>query len=157
MTVSPTAPEVLIGNFSRHFQQYNTPSIVVCAPQELHFRLMLITALIANEPGFLQLWVGIGRTADVPRGRATHFSVANSASSPRRLVASSPRRLVASSLFASDGLNVMTVAFHVRDTHLVSSAKAGVDICDGLTTHLVLDKGDRDGCLGLTFRSDPDR
>ena len=149
MTVSPTAPEVLIGNFSRHFQQYNTPSIVVCAPQELHFRLMLITALIANEPGFLQLWVGIGRTADVPRGRATHFSVANSAWQYRRLVASS--------LFASDGLNVMTVAFHVRDTHLVSSAKAGVDICDGLTTHLVLDKGDRDGCLGLTFRSDPDR
>ena len=91
---SPTGPEVLLGNFSRHFQQYMTPSIVVCAPQELHFRLMLITALVANEPGFLQLWVGIGRTADIPRGRATHFSVANSAWQyrHRRLVALRFRR-----------------------------------------------------------------
>ncbi len=65
--------------------------------------------------------------------------------------------IVASSLFASDGLNVMTVVFHVPDPHLVSSAKAGADICDGLTTHFIVGKGDRDRCLGLIFGYDPDR
>jgi hypothetical protein len=64
---------------------------------------------------------------------------------------------VGSSLFASDALNVMTVAFHVPDTDLVSSAKASADICDGLTTHVVLGEGDRDRCLGLIFGHDPDR
>ncbi len=95
ITASPTAPEVLLGNFSRHFQQYNTPSIVVCAPQELHFRLMLITALVANRVSFSCVYeVGIGPTADIPRGRATHFSVANSAWQyrHRRLVALRFRR-----------------------------------------------------------------
>ncbi len=38
-----TDPEVWMGNFSRHFQQYATPSMVVCAPQWLHFRLMSVT------------------------------------------------------------------------------------------------------------------
>jgi len=38
-----TDPEVRIGNFSRHFQQYATPSMVVCAPHSLHFRLMSVT------------------------------------------------------------------------------------------------------------------
>ena len=42
-----TAPEVRIGSFSRHFQQYGTPSTVVCAPHRLHFRLMSVTPVKA--------------------------------------------------------------------------------------------------------------
>ena len=91
ITASPTAPEVLLGNFSRHFQQYNTPSIVVCAPQELHFRLMLITALVANEPGFLQLCLRSRYRPDrrYPKRSGDPFqcrqlSLAVSTSSPRR-------------------------------------------------------------------------
>jgi hypothetical protein len=38
-----SGPEVRVGNFSRHFQQNNTPSVVVSAPQRLHFRLMSLT------------------------------------------------------------------------------------------------------------------
>ncbi len=38
-----TDPEVWMGNFSRHFQQYATPSMVVCAPHWLHFRLISVT------------------------------------------------------------------------------------------------------------------
>ena len=153
ITASPTAPEVLLGNFSRQFQQYNTPSVVVCAPQELHFRLMLITVLVANEPGFVQLCLRSRYRPDrrYPKRSGDLFqcrqlSLAVSTSSPRR-----------SSLFASDGLNVLTVVFHVPDTRLVSSAKAGADICDGLTTQFIVGKGDRDRCLGLIFGYDPDR
>jgi hypothetical protein len=38
-----TGPEVRVGNFSRHFQQNSTPSMVVWAPQRLHLRLMSVT------------------------------------------------------------------------------------------------------------------
>jgi hypothetical protein len=38
-----SGPEVRVGNFSRHFQQNNTPSMVVWAPQRLHLRLMSLT------------------------------------------------------------------------------------------------------------------
>ena len=44
-----TAPEVRIGSFSRHFQQYGTPSTVVCAPHRLHFRLMSVTPVKAIQ------------------------------------------------------------------------------------------------------------
>jgi hypothetical protein len=36
------AAEVRVGNLSRHFQQNDTPSMVVWAPQRLHLRLMSV-------------------------------------------------------------------------------------------------------------------
>ena len=112
---------------------------------------MLITALVANEPDFLQL---------CPRGR--YRPDRRYPKEVGRPISVSPTQpgsidIVASSLFASDALNVLTVAFHVPDTHLVSSAKAGADICYSLTTHFIVGKGDRDRCLGLIFGYDPDR
>ncbi len=43
------AVEVRVGNFSRHFQQNDTPSMVVCAPQRLHLRLMSVTPVEAIQ------------------------------------------------------------------------------------------------------------
>jgi len=39
-----------VGSFSRHFQQYITPSVVVRAPHRLQLRLMVLTPLVANRP-----------------------------------------------------------------------------------------------------------
>jgi hypothetical protein len=81
MASLPTAPEVRIGNLSRHFQQYNTPSIVACAPQLLHLRLISVTPRqsdlnrsVSKEsslPAMVHV-VSIDRTTDTARGRATH-------------------------------------------------------------------------------------
>jgi hypothetical protein len=42
--------KVRVGSFSRHFQQNDTPSMVVCAPQRLHFRLMSVPPGYCDPP-----------------------------------------------------------------------------------------------------------
>ncbi len=73
MALSLTAPGVLVGSFSRHFQQYKAPSVLVGASHRLHLRLIVFTSRSDGVLIGYGLSVGIGREGDLRRGRATQL------------------------------------------------------------------------------------